>query len=273
MPLEQAAAEQAWVKHYARYFFDGTAMASRLSPYSFEWLVAWGEAAADDFRLRWLFFYALLITLGLSLAAVALRLREFLGASAGWRNEDILPATSWRVLLATGAALGFWFAMAPLPRLGFFLIWIVAAVLGASVLTTLAFPASLQRLVITGLTLAPLFTPALLEPPDGIRDLSARVADRLVDRQLRDEVLPPRSDAYVRRYETDSGLVVRVPRSDNRCWDAPLPCTPHPSCNLRLRDPPDVGSGFVLDGKWAPERWPNPDSDFLERWREGSDGG
>jgi hypothetical protein len=62
-------------------------------------------------------------------------------------------------------------------------------------------------------------------------------------------------------YTTRSGLVLGVPTGDGaRCWDAPIPCTPNPAPNLRLRVPGDLASGFVVDGEWRMEHWP-------ERWR------
>ena len=48
-----------------------------------------------------------------------------------------------------------------------------------------------------------------------------------------------------------SGLVVFVPPSA-ACWDAALPCTPQPHAGLRLRRPPDLGSGFEVEPGTAP---------------------
>jgi hypothetical protein len=45
-----------------------------------------------------------------------------------------------------------------------------------------------------------------------------------------------------------SGLELQTLRQGYySCWDAPLPCTPYPHLGLRLRRPPDLGSGFVAD--------------------------
>lgn len=43
---------------------------------------------------------------------------------------------------------------------------------------------------------------------------------------------------------TESGLVVYIPKKDDRCWDAPIPCVPHFRKTLRLRVPGDIASGF-----------------------------
>ena len=45
---------------------------------------------------------------------------------------------------------------------------------------------------------------------------------------------------------TDSGLLVYVPSTGDECWDAPLPCTPNFSKDLRLRTPGDLAAGFTL---------------------------
>src|SRR5262249_28416919 len=73
----------------------------------------------------------------------------------------------------------------------------------------------------------------------------------------------PRTTSFV----TASALVVTVPLDDNRCFSAPLPCTPHPAANVRLRVPGQLGSGFVTDGPWEQAYWPNRYSSFLAAWR------
>ena len=58
---------------------------------------------------------------------------------------------------------------------------------------------------------------------------------------------PPR--ALVQAKETSPGLTVYVPVGDDKCWDAPLPCTPRYNAGLRLRRSNDLGSGFVIERK------------------------
>jgi hypothetical protein len=53
----------------------------------------------------------------------------------------------------------------------------------------------------------------------------------------------PRSEVVT--FVTDSGLELYVPKERGRCWDAPLPCTPYPKPDLRLRREGDLRSGFV----------------------------
>ena len=67
---------------------------------------------------------------------------------------------------------------------------------------------------------------------------------------------------------TNTGLAVAVPDGDNRCYNGPILCTPHPEPHLEARDPGDLGQGFRTTGSlWEPQRWPNPWSDFLRFWR------
>jgi hypothetical protein len=77
---------------------------------------------------------------------------------------------------------------------------------------------------------------------------------------------PPREKSVPAPYRTRSGLLLNtVP---NRCWDAPLPCTPNPAANLRLRDPSSLAGGFVVDGPWAMENWPlDWQPCYLAAWR------
>lgn len=55
----------------------------------------------------------------------------------------------------------------------------------------------------------------------------------------------PRAD--LKTFLTRSGLILYVPERENQCWDAPLPCTPYPDINLRLRQKGNMRSGFIID--------------------------
>ena len=63
-----------------------------------------------------------------------------------------------------------------------------------------------------------------------------------------------------------------VPVNDNRCYNAPLPCTPHPAPNVVLTKAADGRPKFVTEGSWQQINWPNPSGDpfkkaFLKRLR------
>jgi hypothetical protein len=77
---------------------------------------------------------------------------------------------------------------------------------------------------------------------------------------------PVEGEPVLTPYRTRSGLLIQaVP---DRCWDAPLPCTPNPAPNLRLREPGNLARGFAVDGGWQMENWPMGwQPDFLAAWR------
>jgi len=51
----------------------------------------------------------------------------------------------------------------------------------------------------------------------------------------------------LKEFVTRSGLTLYVPVTGEKCWDAPLPCTPYPNRNLKLRRADDMRHGFVFD--------------------------
>ncbi|MFC2169616.1 LIC_10190 family membrane protein [Acidobacteriota bacterium] len=50
----------------------------------------------------------------------------------------------------------------------------------------------------------------------------------------------------IKTFKTDSGLKLYYPADGDQCWDAPLPCTPYPRPDLRLRRKDDMRSGFII---------------------------
>lgn len=233
-------------------------------------MAAWLSAVWGDATARWLFFFPLVLCAAFGAGAPSVRtLLPGLARSHG--VETRLPGRwALRVLAPALAGLVFWFAMAPRPTLGFPFLWVASALAGAWFFRRVDLPALVARGASAGLLLCPLLVPALLEAQDRGANLWDLVGDRVVGSRRTEVRLPPEDGTDLTTYVTDSGLELQVPRNDNRCWRAPIPCTPHPSPNLRLRRPGDLGSGFVVDGAWAPRRWPNPESNFLEEWRRRS---
>jgi len=193
------------------------------------------------------------------------------------RGQTTSPA--WILLLPTLAGMGFWFLAGPRPPFGFFAFWILAALCAAIALGGLVESAragTLRLVGIAALVMAslPAIVPmvSLLQSGSGASLGSlARIVIVPAGADHWMQPMPGREDARGQRavvpYKTDSGFEVLTPEQSNRCWfEAPL-CTPHPSPNLRLRKPGHVESGFVIDGAWQPERWPNPQTGFLESWR------
>ncbi len=118
-----------------------------------------------------------------------------------------------------------WFFTAPDPRFATWLIWLLAALLGAGVIRQLGSAwTSLPRLlapvaVIAALGVIALGIPAWVQP-----------------RRYGFDSLPR---AALQEYTTHSGLKVFLPApgSDVRLWDAPLPAAPRARPNLELRGP------------------------------------
>ncbi|UCC40214.1 MAG: hypothetical protein JSV96_01800 [Candidatus Aminicenantes bacterium] len=65
---------------------------------------------------------------------------------------------------------------------------------------------------------------------------------------MRSKVYPLRY-AELKRFKTNSGLIIYVPKKGDQCWNGPLLCTPFPNGALRLRKEGDISKGFVLDLK------------------------
>lgn len=63
----------------------------------------------------------------------------------------------------------------------------------------------------------------------------------------------PVSQVELSTFRTVSGLVVLVPEVGNRCFDAPLPCTPNPDLQLRLLAPGNLAGGFEIGPAGPPQ--------------------
>jgi hypothetical protein len=120
VPTEQTEAEEAWIGHYARYYYRGIAhhylYGDRGEP-EWTWLRPWIESLIDDQRAQWQ------ITLPTLLAVLLLFSRLFLRR----RRESAIesPSAGWLLLVPTLSGIAFWFVNAPRPVFGFFLFWIL----------------------------------------------------------------------------------------------------------------------------------------------------
>lgn len=137
-------------------------------------------------------------------------------------------------LLPSIASLIFWFFTAPSIRLAGAVIW----VLGAG-----AFSASLHWV-----------------EKQGLRKVSAAVSLLLLalvfvsGSRTNGLLIPPGSDqgfypippVRTVQFQTRSGLLLNVPVGDDKCWDAPLPCTPYPDPDLHLIEDGYLSSGFMV---------------------------
>ncbi len=256
-PPEHADGEYAFAAHSARASTENAPVVrgeAGLAAWFPEW---WRESATDN-------PYELLIPIAVGALSLA--------AGLVWRREPV-PATWW-MLLPIGAAFTAWFLAAPEPRYIWDVGWCWAGVGMASLVWLLERPESstVARGVRTGvlllglsvLVLRPLAAP---HPKDLQRSPGRRLLSELF-------LLPgpalalldtPRAPE-VRTYVTRSGLSLHV--VDHRCWDTPIPCTPNPAPNLRLRVAGQLGKGFVVDGPWQMENWPAHRPEFGRAWLE-----
>lgn len=255
IPHEQAVAERDWIAHAARY-------ASTQLGIGWDWLLPW-------IQTRVLRLYGQVrVVLPLFVTLVALSVHAVLTMR---RRESRSSSTGWLMLLPVGAGLIFWFLTAPSLRFAFPLLWLMAATcvvqtwqLHSSRGDSAARGALAVGLIIGALPLAFPFGRVLLreglEPWPVLRRFSYTV----VTRPGPDRGLHPMERSEIDTFITASGLTLNTPANGMLCWDAPIPCTPHPAPNLRLRRRGDLGSGFVSDGRWGALGWPNPWSNYRE---------
>jgi len=138
----------------------------------------------------------------------------------------------WILLVHSGAGIVFWFVTAPLPRFGWYMCWIFAAGLLASLFRCFAgtWRKRTHAVILAGLLV-----------------LAAVNVKKFFIGPGPDYGFHPTPVAQFEPYRTRSGLVVNVPTGRYRlCWNAPLPCSPQKHPNLALRREGDLSGGFVM---------------------------
>ena len=226
------------------------------------WFPLWiRNALRDPFRI--------LVPLALSFLGVAAYLLARRRSSG---REQYLADPAWWIALPLVLAVLAWFLSAPSPLYAVPFFWSLAALIwsqayrrrlaGVPTQSTRVTVVLGALLGVSTLAISPMFV-ALQR---GERPFAA-IAKANLNRPGADLWFQPIAGRpELSPYRTQSGLLLNtVP---NRCWDAPLPCTPNPAANLRLRDSSNMAKGFVVDGSWAMENWPlNTQPDFLAAWR------
>jgi hypothetical protein len=262
VPEEQAAAEEGWIRMSARY------LNTNQIGVGWDWLKQW----LDDLVTRGDMFMHITLPFAIAGGAVVIALRT-------GRRRALVSAPAgrgWLLLVPLAPSVLFWVWSVPHARFAQAFFWLAAAIsvallYDARYAGTLDMNARLvRRIVIAPVALSGLL--AMGHCVAGVeRDPENRNAQWLLGTVLtlpsRDAWLPPPPTAKLARYATRSGLALWVPVKGNSCWRGPLPCTPHPAPNLRLRRKGDLKSGFVVDGAWQPSRWPNPWTSYLTLFR------
>jgi hypothetical protein len=271
VPPEQAEAEQAWIGHFARNYHHDSLYHL---PYGDQgvlkgkWLRPWIKSLIQDPAAQWQVTLPALLTILLLFIYFLVRGR--------CNSDDASASAGWLLLTPILGSVMFWFFIAPRPLFGFFSFWILVALCAGQVgkagicSARHRFVAELLAIgfLIGALTLGlNLFSIGKNIFSNGINPVVA-VSQELVIRPDSEIWFRPTIVPRLEAFTTESGLVLYVPENDNRCFNAPLPCTPHPAPNLRLRRAKTLQSGFVTDGQWHPLRWPNPWTTFLPSWRE-----
>ncbi len=230
IPRSIVAKEAAYTRRHARW--PSEAMAARAEQVEGrspdQWFGSWLRAVSRV--APWSAVVPCVLALAACVAGAVLRLR-------GGRAR-----APWLEVAPFGAALVIagilWFLAAPNPRFAGALFWCVGAGAWAAIVHGLR-PELRGRwtLVVGALSLAlsvcVLGAMTLVRPgPDG--------------------GLHPGQRITMQTFVTRHGLEVLVPAIRQAgpysyCWNAPLPCTPRPDPDLRLRRPGNLRSGFLLD--------------------------
>ena len=225
------------------------------------WLPRWSKINLRD---PFDFLVPTLIALGALLFAIVRR--KQIPVEAPPKERPIL------MLIPLGIAIVAWFLLAPEGRYAIGFFWGLAALAVAELYRTGQARLSDRRVavllgaaataVITLVTVPLLHIP--FESPGSIGKTLIKSSVKLWDSRGWYEPLQP---PPLTPFKTASGLVVGVP--SDRCWNAPVPCTPNPSETLELREPGNVRAGFRVRGEWAMQDWPfKSRPGFLRAWRE-----
>jgi hypothetical protein len=230
VPTEQAEAEQAWIGHFGRNYysdsaFNGLPYGDRVT-LQWKWLQPWVKSLIQEPGAQWQIYLPVLLTTLLLSAGLLLRRRG--------ESQVEFASAGWLLLVPTLSGIAFWFFTAPRPVFGFFLFWIFAALCAGQILSQFigaaTHPCVAMLLVISLLVgTLPIARPiAVKYLAQGANPLRAFLGELFV-KPGSDLWFHPTPPAGLETFTTESGLRLYVPKDDNRCVNAPLPCTPHPA--------------------------------------------
>jgi hypothetical protein len=266
VPLEHARAEYDFVVHSATSSAENLAFVSRETVGLTAWMPRWIRTAFEH-------LYELVVPLGM----VGVTLLFFLWSVRRATDADRESVRrGWIVLPLLLITLVGWFLVAPMPAYGAPFFWSLAALLGTQAYRLQPRDdAFRRRLMLAGCLFG--LTPPLVDPIWSVLkyDRDKSVLATVVNTNIKvptpgrwyQVTQPPTLTSYTTR----TGVVLNVPIGRyGRCWYAPIPCTPNPAPNLRLRVPGKTEKGFTVDGDWQMRDWPEPwRPDLLPAMREG----
>lgn len=221
---DYARIETQFIQGFARERFSSPAQVMA----DWRWLDGWIQQRLHPRALRETLYFSIPLTISILMLGF-LAISRFLPL----KRHPTHPYWWW-LLAPPAAALAFWFWAAPDPRFVGATMWLLAATLVVIAVRQIGWGAhqwQIATMLVGGLAvmiLPFLITAAMLwVQPDG--DAGFHTFDK----------------TPLEKFETRSGLSVWTPTTGNQCWDAPLPCTPYPHPDLRLRKPGDLSQGFI----------------------------
>jgi hypothetical protein len=241
------------------------AFPSTLGGFPVEWRMPAGEAAEmarviaswarapgkppSEVLGQWAWFVPWLQRVSVPLLVTPLAVFVLASAGALWLRLHRAAAARASVrpwLLLAPAVVGalFWFVTAPDFRFAGPLFWILAAAALTLCLRELGLPRTGPGRLVGAAVVVALALMAIAGHDLMLRSTRGVVREAL-HRAKTQPGLPPLPRADWTEFVTRSGLILYVPVSGDQCWDAPLPCTPYPSPDLRLRRPGDLSGGFM----------------------------
>jgi hypothetical protein len=190
-----------------------------------DWLIPWLQRTALREVTLWSVDIALPFLLGIMVVLLMLLNRNH----GNGRPRRLAP-----LLLPSVAALAFWFLTAPDCRFVGAAVWLFGGGTAAWAMKRyqMSKPSAYVALLLLPMTI-------MVVGADVLR-YGAVVGPGL------EHGFHPIPEVEMYEYVTDSGLALYVPAEGDQCWDAPLPSTPYPRPDLRLRTAGDLGSGFVI---------------------------
>jgi hypothetical protein len=213
---------QHWITSWARW----PGLHWRDAPPGPAWLIPWAVAAIQNRPEVWIPAQLTMTAAGIAVYRRAVDVER-------WR---LFSTPAALVLVPSAAAILVWFAAAPDPRFGSVFLWTFASIALAVTLDGARMRHRLAAAAVTVAVVIITMTGLVSEDPKAF-----------LKRHGANLGLHPTPTATLKEFRTESGLVVLVPSGDDRAWQAPIPSTPYPHANLRLRRAGDLGSGFRVD--------------------------
>jgi len=249
-PEIQAEIDYEWTQNYSRGIYNPIVSGG-------EWIESWIDAVLKEHS------FSIVLPVLLSVFSLIVILLCTLVVN---RNNRVKIETRYFWLIGIVlVAIITWFLTAPDTRIGVGYCLLLLCVTWSVVATFMSqrSPGWIRTLVIliVGLFLASeMLSLPSTKPFNNLDRLDIAGSSKLS--RILNAGVAPMPKIEMRKFITDSGLVLSVPIRWNFVWDAPLLSTPHPTAGLRLRDGDDISAGFEQSGRWLPYGYPQYESSY-----------